>query len=1034
MKKTKILLPIIVSCALVGTVIGAVAVSNNQNNIETFAYSSGQVKDPFVDPVFYVDEKVSLSPKDIVYEGHLITSYDYYLIYPDMSQKFGSEHRLSQTGEYTIVYLGKLDTKIIKAEEHIYAYNKAYTVTKESSSTTYVDSIKGNQTKTPGISVSLAEADTWTFNQAIDISKADLTKPIITYYTRQMSELHEHMSCDVDTVVVRLTDYYDPTNYVEVRNTYNCTNNSTGRLQPYVLANANGQTPAGIDPSNRSSRTINYNGSTYYLHTGKAWGACLDTVPGVNGIFGQKYNPDIANSDNRGYSLYYNYAESSIHMHHRDMHVVTDLDEPAIYSNNLFKGFTTGEVIVSMSCETYNESLAVFEISEIFGIKGEDLNRKYSYDENAPIITLSNNANNFKIAKGEEFTIFNAIASDPNLIGEVTSEVFYDYGTTNERYIPLKDGKFVPTFVGKYTIKYTAKDLYGNVAEKFVTCDAINTANNKIVELEFNAPTTVDAGTYLTIDVPKVKGYNEGIYAEAILTYKGDDSLVEEIDLDNPTILIKRVGNYELSILYGDVATGRIERFPIVSNATQNAYLEKTNFPKYFIKGTKTSLDENKTILCDSEAVHYVDHLVYVNEDDQGYGETAINPRDFTVNASNSVQFKYVYEGKTVYESNKIQVCDVNFVNGIDMSKYFIGNMDINAQSDCINFTAKNDGSNQEVEFINPLSFNLLRLDLSFDAKSTSLFKKFTITLSDYYGKDETFDMVFYYVANSLNVQIDGKNAEVGVTNTISISYDSINKSIGFGNGLFLNRDNPFSNDKFYLSFKFEGLSDDVKFSVKSINNQNLNSDNFDFFAPQISYSRLKGQRHINDEVVISKSSAVDVLSPYLFSEHKLIVTYKDSTGATSTVSSIDGVLLDGSENPNVDYRVKLDKFGTYTITYKYCDQAYSFGELNPNKLTVSEVVYVNDNEAPVIYVKDVDASTIENAKLDSEITVHDYTVSDNSETTVTIYAFSPMGGIVKVTDKKFKVNYEGDWRVVYYAIDANNNVSSFSYIVRVTK
>lgn len=1033
MKKTKIILPILLGLAVAGTVTTTVLVNqNNKESAETSAFSSGEVKDPYTDNIFYVNEKITIGPKDIIYDGHLVTCYDFYMIYPDKAQKSGLEHRLSQTGEYTIVYIGKDGNQIVKASENIYAYNKAYEVGKESSSCKYVDKIVGNQTETPGISVSLSEGDTWTFNQAIDISKADLTKPIITYYTRQMSELHEHMSCDVDSVVVRITDYYNPEIYVDVYNTYNCTNNSTGRLQPYVLAGANGQAMTGIDPANRSSRTVNYNGMTYYLHSGKAWGACLDTVPGTKGIYGKIYSPDIANSDNRGYSLYYNYAQSSVYMHHRDMHIVTDLDEPGIYSNNLFGGFTTGEVIVSMRCDTYNEAIAEFEISEIFGLSGEDLNRKYSYDENAPIITLSNNANNFKIARGEEFSVFSAIAKDPNLVGAVTTEVYYDYGTENQRYIPLVDGKFIPNYIGEYTIRYSAKDLYGNEAEKLVSCDCINAESGKIVSVNFEAPTEVEAGSYLTINIPEVKGYNDGLYAEALLVYTEGEGDVEEIDLENPTILVKRVGEYEIDILYGDVANTRIAKYKFTSKPSENCYLETPHFAKYYIKGSANSLENSRAVLCNSKELNFVKYDVYVNEDGLGYKEIPIDPNNFVVNGSTSIQFKYVCNNKVIYESDVIEVVDVNFIDGIDMTKYFAGNMNIEAKQDSLKFTGLATNEINEADFINPLSFNLLRLDVEFDAKGISKFKYFDIVLSDYYGVEEDFVMSFSYTASSLSVKLNGVSSEIGPTNSIILSYDTVNNVIGFGNGLFLDMTSPFPNDKFYLSFKVRGVTEDFNFAIKSINNQNLNFDTSDFFAPQISYNRLKGQRRINDVILISKSYACDVLSPYLVGLHQMLVTLKGADGTTSIVSSVDGVLLDGNEDVNRDYQVRLDKFGTYTITYKYSDQAYSFGEASPNKLTVSEVVYVNDNEAPVITIDGVSPTTIELANYNEEVTIHNYKVEDQSEVTMSIYAFSPMGGIVDIINNKFKANYVGDWKIVYFAVDANGNVSSASYTVRV--
>ena len=49
---------------------------------------------------------------------------------------------------------------------------------------------------------------------------------------------------------------------------------------------------------------------------------------------------------------------------------------------------------------------------------------------------MSNEANNFYIANNEPFEIFSASAKDPNLIGNITTQVYYDYGKdSNGKYL-----------------------------------------------------------------------------------------------------------------------------------------------------------------------------------------------------------------------------------------------------------------------------------------------------------------------------------------------------------------------------------------------------------------------------------------------------------------------------------------------------------------------------------------------------------------------------------------------------------------------
>lgn len=1033
MKIKKILIPVL-SCFIIGGVIASSVNLTKDNDKTSYvdASYSGVILNPYSKNVFYIGEEIEIGPKDISYDNHIYTCQDFYMIYPDGVKKTGTKHVLNQNGRYEIIYIAEISSGVVQASEYIYAYQKAFSVTKDTSSCEYVDEIKCNQTSQGGIDVYLSEGDTWTYNQAIDISKASLDTPILTYYTRQMSELADYMALDVESTIIRITDFYDETNYVEIHNNYNCTNNSTGRMQQYILAGANGQTPTGIDPKNKSSRTVTYNNAIYYLHSGKAWGACLDTVPGAKGIFGQKYSPDISNSDNRGYSLFYDYTENAIYMRHDSMHIVTDLDEPAIYSNNLFKGFTTGEVIISIRGENYKDTQAFFEVTNIYGTKNRDLNKEFAYDENAPIITLSNNADNFYISKGEEFELFEAIAADPHIRGDVSVEVYFDYGTSNQRFVPIVDNKFMASYVGRYTIIYKAVDSFGNVATKYVQCNSISTPNDEIVSLDFSCFNEISAGEIVTLDAPIVSGYNKDLFFNiAVYNDSKDDGAI--LDKDNLTFRVGRVGHYTIEVTYGDYSCSRTKTFEFNSLASNNAYLKTEYFPKYFIKDAMYSLDDNKGVFCNSPKVQYFSPKVKVIEDGNIADMHEINIDEYVVEASSTVQFKYYFGDLNFFTSEVIPVKDVNFkgLEGIDQTNYFSGDVTKKATTSSIQFTTNQDSGDSRIDFINPLSFELFRLNMSF--LDTRGFNSFNLVLQDYYGINEDFVLGFKFNGNILSTIIDGKSSEIGNIDYLIISYDSINKELSLGNGFAIALDSPFANDKFYLSFEYKGLIKQSSFEIKSINNQTLSDSKFDSFSPQISYRRLAGQRRINTGVIVRESYCCDVFSPYLKKNHKMIVSYRENLESSAQyVTSTNGHLLNGNENPLDDYGVFLDKYGIYTITYIYADQSYSFGVLQENEVALSEVIYINDNESPIVVIDGATSSTIDVGSVNSEITVRNYIVKDGSNVNVAIYAVSPQNKVVHVENMKFIPQMAGDWRIVYYAEDANANCSSASYTIRV--
>ena len=997
------------------------------NNAPLKATYQGEIANSSNKTIYYIDEEINIEPQDIIYENTKYICTDFYLKFPDGSQKSGSKFKLSQNGEYEIVYIAKVNGKVIEAKEKIYAYSKAYNVKKESSSTQYVDSIICSEEKVGGIQTYLVDGDTWTYNQTIDISSSDLNTPIIKYFTRQSSELANHVSIDVSSVVVRLTDFYDQTNYIDIYNTYYETNPSTHRMQPYMKAAAPGQTLSGIDLTNKSSKIISYQGTNYYLHT-NTWGSCLDTYPGTYGINGDHYNPDIANSDNVGFSIYYDYQTKAIYCKHKNMHLVTDLDEPAIYSNTLFKGFTTGEVILSVFCQSYQEDSGFFEISEIYGKTGADLNSSYAYDDKAPIITLDNNANNFNISLNEPFNIFHATASDPNLIGEVIAQVYYDYGTDNQRFVPLKNGAFTPSYVGKYTIVYTAKDTYGNVTTKTVTCQAITTKNNKIVDLDFDVISSADAGSYVNLSTPVLEGYNDGLFYDITAVNK-TTSDVSEVD-DSLTLFLKYAGEYIVTIKYGDVASTYYKEYKLTANPSSNVYLETKNFPKYFIKDASFSLDNNRLVLCSKAEPTYAIADIYIKNDNHDYETTPIDYKEFKIEASNCVQFKYVYQDEIIYETEPIPVYDVDFGNDYRFQDYFAGDLTTALNSDGVTFSANKVGELTST-FINPLSFNLLRCEVLFN--NTTDFKTLDLIMEDYYGENNSLVINFFYNGTVLYYMINGTKGEIGNVDNFALSYDPLNSALSFGNGVSITLDNPFSNDRIYLRLRLtdvDSAGESPIFTVKQINNQLLNKDmtGGDFTPGQISYTRLKGQRNINTIITINKSTCSDTLSPYLINNHTLKVTYKananDAETSAVVVKALDGTLLDGKQDVNKDYEVLLDKHGVYRITYSFVDQA-------DNRVGFAETIYVEDNEAPEISI--IGGDNIASASINKEIKVRDYTINDESEVEVSLYAVSPSNHMVRIEDnRKFKPDEKGDWHIIYYAIDANYNVSMASYILRV--
>ncbi len=457
----------------------------------------------------YGEEFVAPNGK-VTYNGQELDATAVFVKFPDGTMKSGNTHVLSIVGKYTVIYSAVYEGKTVTAQKEFNVNEKTYDVA-PSSSVKYVHDLKTTETENDGgLKVVLAEGDTFQYNDIIDVSNSNTDVPLIKLYPYSYSILAENVAIESYYTVIRLTDYYDPENYVEVSMGFYLANAATGRYHPYAVAGASLQVKSGVEPYSGTStqRKITYiDNERYRVYYGtNDYGTMMDTTPDVE-VNGVKIN----NFDNYGMSVYYEAKTKRIYVKEKRMHLVTDLDDASIYDRNLFEGFTTGEVILSVYANDYAKETATYEIAEINGTQGAKLNRFEIADVTKPEISLSNEADNFYIAKGEEFALFSASAKDKNLVGDVKAYVYYEYGSSYQTSVLVKDGKFIPNKTGEYTVVYVAKDAFGNVAEKTVTCICIAVDGNRLASFETAPLTSARAGEKVYLNEYTLSGVNEGL-------------------------------------------------------------------------------------------------------------------------------------------------------------------------------------------------------------------------------------------------------------------------------------------------------------------------------------------------------------------------------------------------------------------------------------------------------------------------------------------------------------------------------------------
>ena len=953
-----------------------------------------------------------------------------YVKFPDGTMKRGSTHVLSVVGEYTVIYTAEYQGTTLLAEKNFTVNEEAYIFTPPGvSAVEYVHDLTATETVgDSGLKVTLAEGESFQYNELIDLSNSTTQTPLIKLFPYSYSVLADSVQVESYYTVVRLTDYYNPDNYVEVSMGFYLANAALGRYHPYVVAGASGQTKSGVSPYSGTStarRIVYIDNERYRVYYGtNDYGTEMhaNAAGMVNGV-------EINNFDNYGMSVYYEAETKRIYVKCKRMQLITDLDDAAIYDKNLFEGFTTGEVILSVYGNDYQTSTATYEISEINGKQGVQLNNFELVDKTKPVIALSSDANNFYIAKGEEFTLFSAMAQDKNLVGGVNTYVYYEYGSNYQTSIFVQDGKFTPNRSGEYTIVYTAKDAFGNVAERTVTCTCLSLADNRLVSFATQPLLSAKAGETTVLNEYTLHGVNDGVYVDIYAVFDGDAENRVAIDVETREFFPRNVGEYEIVFEYGDFVQNYTYSYRLNVLPSDNVYMETPLLPKYLIKDAKYSLDVAYAETYASGKPVAVELQVFASEDGKAYSTMPVAYNDYEVKATESVRFKYVYNDLTVFESELIQVVDVGFADALHLEKYFVGDVETVAYADYVRAVVKSEESDVVMDFVNAVSFSQFACNFAIPQEYASL-AAVELILTDYYDATNTLTVRYEKTGSGMAFSVNGEAALSSGTSfagtTHQLWYDEALKTFVDASGNSYEMENPFLSDKAYLSFKLCGVSGNAAIDVYKIGSQHINTDGYDWVNATV-YVRdaISGIIDFGQTLVFKPAEITDVLTPYLEGAYSFYVLGPND----EYVYSDNNVLLDGTQPLGVSYAVTFNGYGMYRAVYEYRDQ---FG--NPAENVV--VLYVNDRVAPTLTLeKGYDDGTVVGGKVGEKMTVVGYTVDDNfgkDGVSVVVRVISPDNMLVSLDDMGFTATKKGEWKVVYYATDAEGNYSIVYYTVKV--
>ncbi len=1002
--------------------------------------------------------KFTIPSAELDYNGTKKKAESAVLVFPNGTayEAQAGELILDEAGKYTLVYAASFSGKKVEKHLDFQATKAVYEVGYENSEIATTDNLPMfPATATPGISVTLAAGDTFVYNKPIDLSASETEMDFITifpYGNTAQANYGDGYTVEVDSLVVRLTDCYDENRYVDFYIDYkqSGTDKVTGLAiyNPYYNVKAVGQSFAtGFVESAETAASatrpeVFVNDIRYLARTdgtyGKTGGNVKRNFDDCGVTFGYDMKTQIA------------YSKDLQRYPSTSSPVLGDLDNSELYGEKTFGGFTTGEVYLSVRGEGYRNGVVEtrFDISNLGGeIPQATADQGYK-DEIKPTVTVFADVagKEFKIAKGEEFTLFDATADDINLIGNVKAEVYYGYGTGMQSRVGVKDGKFKPNKVGLYTIRYTATDVAGNVGEALVSLNCIDAGDRKGITFSTEKLTSLQAGEQIALPAYTVIGLNGEVKVDVKAIHNATGEITE-IDSQTLAFTPTALGEYTIVYDYTDGLKAYSYSYTLTSISSNSVVLAKPmTFPEYFIKGARYAFEEAYVYTYENN--ERVENLatIFIQEDGGEWKEATYG--EYRVNASSTVRFKLQYDGEDVAESTSkaFSVIDVGSFNNLTvgqgaqiestLGRFFVGDFEPVVLGEGVRYTSNKTSGDNGLTFINVLSLANFTFEFLFENELMG-FGAVEIEIIDYYDRENK---------TSITYEQSGKGYLLGYNGTktfLNSELTARKNTISYVNGTFTvignttryYAANDYSSDKVLLHVTFKDITGAAGLQISKLGSQLFNNGIIkDNGQPMLTVQDVAGYYGYNDVLTVYAATALDVLSPFLPSRLGVSVTTPSGKAAVS----MDNVtmLFRPSEGhtgtyANRDYQIELNEYGTWEVVYVATDQSGIAQLKRTFKITVQ------DNVAPTITMESgYTENTVKTAKVGDTVTIADCNASDNvsvaDKLLVWAVVYSPDNSLIFPINGKFVAKEQGEWIIHYYVSDEAGNYSTYSYIVRV--
>lgn len=1041
-KKVKTLL--IVALSLVAVTLGAIGlVGGSQPKVSAQTIEISGLLESRVALNTEVEVPSSVS---VEFEGARVADRGV-VVFPDGKIVNAGKIKLNQAGVYQLKYFFDFQGVTHTAVQSVEVYSSYFNLSNPSGGEIIVsDEENGLYTGKEGIIVNLKSGTSFVYNKVLDLRECgeDGLSNIIEIDTRygHFDEEGNYVR-DIQEAWIRLTDCYNPNIYMDLRmqnsDTY------TGALYPGVKTN--NQVVTGMDKGITqvlgSSRIIVLDGLNY-----RVWQDQGSMNVGLYNMKSALTTGCVWKYDMKTQRVYLTY-------NNKEDFLVSDLDEPLIYTNGVFfPGFTTGEVYVSVFANGYSANYARTEIISIGNDNLKEVADKQCVDTFAPIVTVQKEKTTqtgVYGAIGDQFEIPEASAIDVNLLNGIDVAVYRGYNTNAQLNVSVEDNKFTLSEKEVYTIVYTARDKSGNEGIATFTVSAISTPDNRAITLDTIPSQTVEAGTLLSDLYQITNSINVNKEDVKVKISVESEHQTEEGEGEDFAFTPYYAGAYTLRFNYTDGVFNYEKVVNLQCEASSKvAFMDEVSLPKYYIKGNTYAIDNLSAYTFTSGKPGATQTTVYAVFDD-GAEQLVSNPNAVQITGNSSVYFIYKSSNGVSLVTDKVSIINADYYEnetkkGLDMAKFFIGNYTSNALNNYgrrgrnITFTSNVNSGSNKLSYFNKISGRRFALEYKIVSGEAN-FASLRITLTDatnagnqvYLDIFNNKDSAYYSVNGGMLNKADLIKFENAI---VTVSYDYESKFLRIGS---YSTSIEFNAREVYLEVEMMGIKGKSSIIISKINNTPIAGNTYsDNVAPEIYVHDFQGDYVEGDTVKIKQPEFADVISGIDYSRARLLLTCSDGQP-----------VLDASGNPitnpvlGKEYEILLDRIAIFYAIY----EVYDF---NGNMERKTVTINCADSTAPTIALGNIREDYVITTTPGAEI-CFEFTVSDNvtkaKELIVYIhlycedmFSFVPNVSNIKQVNapedggykEKFTIPVRGRYTAKVIAIDevGNESVKNISIIV----